>query len=670
MSFSLSPPSFSCLCWSAQSPRRGETLSHARMASGRARSFSKQASEHATGGAAAAAASAAASALPLLAPLSALESWLDEVSPSCGLPSSVGPREEGDDHAVGAINGGDELVRALDAAVSDVAALTARMSTRRSTVSCRSRRWRRFCVRTLPQGLTACALSTSVRRLTKPEFLNCALTRAQHGTRERHGQELAAGGAVPLRVRVHRAYLEHALEHRLALAHREPAQGLEVVRSRHDCAEALAARFQASLLATARPAGGVTLSLCCVSFLEDISWADRAHFVLCNCLMFPDALLTALIPSLLSLRAGALVATVVVPLPCPAFRLLRVRHVACSWGTADLLLHRRMEHGAAWQRARTLIDGSVAHALLSCEELIAAGVLQRLRLLRASTGDADAASLLVVGAGDSALPAQLAAACRDTAVHACDLDPDAIAAQRALHEGVAFAVADVCDLPLEDAAWCRDADALSSSPGSSPPESPGSWAEGENVPPRLFDALLDQCTLDVLPALHPGGRALLHAALCSLCACLKPGHGVACLLSLRPPAEAMPLLRAHPAMRWRVEAELLDAQPRAVWAYFCSKEDDADDDRSAAPGRCSFAVRGKVAVEQPWWECATCVQEAVCEACAAGPCHAGHALAPAMPPEGLLGLERGFCDCGFSGRCACSGVPPLRADEQPLAPVS
>jgi hypothetical protein len=457
------------------------------------------------------------------------------------------------------------------------------------------------------------------------------------------------------------------------------AQGIEIVRSRHECAAALSERFQRTLLPRARPAGGVSLSLRCDSFLHDTAWCATADFVLCNCLLFPDALLAALTALLASgLRPGALVATVVMPLPSPVFRIVSVRHVGCSWGTADLLIHRRMEHGAAWQRRRALpcadgADGAeplLVDELLSCDALRACGVLRRLRL---HAGAADAAgSLLIVACGDSALPSQLASACPHTRVHACDLDADSLARQRAAAAAATpaalFAAADVCDLPLDDAAW--DSEAAACADASSEDD------EEEGPAPRVFEAVLDQCSLDVLPSLD-GGRAALHAALCSLSACVAPG-GVAALLSLRPPAEALPLLTAHPAQRWRVEAVALEGvscAERRVYAYFCTRGDgivdDADDGSisswSAASARCSLAACGKVAFAQAWWECATCVQEAVCAACAAR-CHDGHALAPAPPPrEGRP--ERGFCDCGFSGRCAAAGVVPLGEADVPLAPA-
>jgi hypothetical protein len=248
-------------------------------------------------------------------------------------------------------------------------------------------------------------------------------------------------------------------------------------------------------------------------------------------------------------------------------------------------------------------------------------------------------------------------------------------------EGVAaplFAAADVRDLPLDDATWRRcargeadDNDAASDS-GCDAAADDG---DESDAPPRLFDAVLDQSTLDALPA-HRGGRALLHGALASLAASLAP-RGIAALISQRPPEVAVPLLTTHPALTWR----LLSAAPvhAAVGPAFCYLLQRADASRGATadealaaawgcaepaspPARCSLAVCGKACAAQRWFECASCVAEAVCAACAAA-CHAGHALeaAPGAP-------ERGFCDCGFSGRCAACGVAPLNdgEDEEPM----
>jgi hypothetical protein len=87
------------------------------MACCRSRSYSKQASEHATGVAAAAAAAADDDALPLLVPLAELEEWIAHAAHACNLPA-VGPREEGAAHAVGGVNGGDALVRCVQPALA------------------------------------------------------------------------------------------------------------------------------------------------------------------------------------------------------------------------------------------------------------------------------------------------------------------------------------------------------------------------------------------------------------------------------------------------------------------------------------------------------------------------------------------------------------------------
>jgi hypothetical protein len=137
-------------------------------------------------------------------------------------------------------------------------------------------------------------------------------------------------------------------------------------------------------------------------------------------------------------------------------------------------------------------------------------------------------------------------------------------------------------------------------------------------------------------------------------------------------------------MQWRLLSCAPLAASPAVTCYVLRRMGSAADGPAAAdealsaaadwgtctpatpPARCSFAVCGKAAAGQRWFECASCITEAVCAACAAT-CHAGHALAPAPPPRGGR-LERGFCDCGFSGRCAACGVAPLNdgEDEEPM----
>ena len=77
----------------------------------RSASYSKLASEGGSGGAAAAACAAEAASLPLLAPVAALEAWLDDAAAACGLPAVVGP----DDDRHGNDNGDDALVRRFSA---------------------------------------------------------------------------------------------------------------------------------------------------------------------------------------------------------------------------------------------------------------------------------------------------------------------------------------------------------------------------------------------------------------------------------------------------------------------------------------------------------------------------------------------------------------------------
>ena len=474
------------------------------------------------------------------------------------------------------------------------------------------------------------------------------------------------------------------------------ARGVEVLPARAAVAAALAARF-----ATHPPPSAAPLScrvrVRCVSALDEDALPPHAAFVLLNWLMWPPELAHAMLPALEALRPGALVATVVVPIPSAAFRLLRARHVACSWGSADLLIHRRMEHGAAWQRRRRAAGRDVDELLCDIDALEAAGVLRALRLQRRATGggegggeDPDMARseqrctrtrLLVSGCGDSALPVQLAAQLRGVAVHGTDLDPQCVAAQR--HRAAAmtwrdaaaapvFAAADVRDLPLDDATW-RSADAEEEEDDTHSTGSGGDDADASDAAPRLFDALLDQCTLDALPC-HRGGRALLHGALASLSSSLATG-GVAVLLSQRPPEVAVPLLTAHPAMQWRLLSCTPVAASPAVTCFVLLRTGSAAADEAlfaawgsctpaTPPARCAFAVCGKAAAGQRWFECASCVAEAVCAACAAA-CHAGHALAPAPPPRSGR-LERGFCDCGFSGRCKACGVPPLGDEDEPM----
>ena len=475
------------------------------------------------------------------------------------------------------------------------------------------------------------------------------------------------------------------------------ARGVEVLPARAAVAAELAARFAASPPAASSAPRRVRVR--CAAALDAGALPPEAGFVLLNWLMWPAELARAMLPALDALRPGALVATVVVPVPSAAFRLLRARHVACSWGSADLLIQRRMEHGAAWQRRRSAAAGDDVDELLrDIDALDAAGVLRALQLERRAMGGADGddacgdhglagatprRTLLLSGCGDSALPMQLAAQLRGVAVHSTDLDPRCVATQRHRAAAVtwrdaaaapAFAAADVRDLPLDDATW-RSAE-------EEEEDVVGADGDASDAAPRLFDALLDQCTLDALPR-HRGGRALLHGALASLSASLAAG-GVAVLLSQRPPEAAVPLLTAHPAMQWHLLSCAPVAASPDVTFYVLQRTAScaahgptaADEALSAAwgsctpvapPARCSFAVCGKASAGQRWFECASCVAEAVCAACAAT-CHAGHALALA-PPPGRGRLERGFCDCGFSGRCRACGVPPLLDDYKDDEPV-
>jgi len=496
----------------------------------------------------------------LRAALARLDAWLASAEPLAGLPACVGPREDGPEHAVGGVFGGDNFVYGELSLIA-----------------------------------LANAMSESRDRCQGTAFLDVG---------SGFGRSLLLAACCPWFT---------------------VARGVELCATRHEAASRLASAFQAELLPSLSPR--FRLQLSCGDAEEAEMGLAETSFVLFNCLMWESESVGRLARKLAAgLPPGAVVATVILPLSAhaPGLRLLRTTHVRVSWGSDDLLLHTVMPHGGAWQRRRAAAGGGAPiEALLhSAAQLEAAGLLEP--LLRGP-------NLLLLSVGDEPLAAELASAGR-AKVHATDLDPICVSAQRARCAAAAFCVADLQDLPLDACSW-------------------GGPRAAEVDPGLLrFDALLDQSCLDTLPGLEEG-RALAHAALCGIAACLRPG-GVAVFLAQAPPETALPLLSAHPGYRWRLAgARQLPSEacgPLApVFAYTCQRELEALGPEAAGARVCTLAATGKTPTLQQWAECASCGLEAVCAACAApGGCHDGHAMHWVGG-----GAQLGFCDCGFGVRC-------------------
>lgn len=119
------------------------------------------------------------------------------------------------------------------------------------------------------------------------------------------------------------------------------AVGIEVMQCTNGIAEVLLQEFHADILPALAPKH-VQVECRHGSLLDDLSWLE-ADFVFCCNVAFPDEMTEQIASLAERMRPGAVIVTVMVPLPSRQFRVLEEYDTAYNFGEVETLVHQRIE---------------------------------------------------------------------------------------------------------------------------------------------------------------------------------------------------------------------------------------------------------------------------------------------------------------------------------------